>query len=62
MQKFRVAEFIDRLYNEDLNASIKNFDDDEKYNIALFFFKLEHTYEKDISVKENILKYQENDI
>ncbi len=50
--KFRVAEFIDRLYNEDLNASIKNFDDDEKYNIALFFFKLEHTYEKDISVKE----------
>ncbi len=49
--KFRIAEFIDRLYNDDLTGSIRSFDDDEKYHIALFFLKLEHTYEKDRSVK-----------
>lgn len=49
--RFRVAEFIDRLYNADLAQSIRNFDEDERYQIALFFSKLELTYEKDPNIK-----------
>ncbi|KPU43682.1 antilisterial bacteriocin subtilosin biosynthesis protein AlbA [Oxobacter pfennigii] len=46
--RFRVAEFIKRLYN-DLkdNTYIRNFDDDEIYQLLLFFSKLEFKYEKD---------------
>lgn len=50
--RFRVAEFINRLYNDDLNNSIRNFDEDEKYQIALFFSKLEHSYEKSPNIRE----------
>ncbi|MFN0293155.1 polysaccharide pyruvyl transferase family protein [Pedobacter helvus] len=45
--RFRIAEFIKRLYNEDRNNVIRNFDDDEIYQLQLFFFKLISTYEKD---------------
>jgi len=41
--RFRVAEFIKRLYNEDRQDVIRNFDDDEKYNLILFFYKLIHS-------------------
>lgn len=50
--RFRIAEFINRLYNADIKKSIRNFDNDERYQIALFFSKLELTYEKDPNVRE----------
>jgi len=43
--RFRIGEFIDRLYNEDLNDQIRNFDDDERYQLALFFSKVCYSYE-----------------
>jgi len=49
--RFRIAEFINRLYNHNLGKSIRNFNDDEKYHLALFFFKLERSYEKNPSVQ-----------
>ena len=39
--EFRIAEFIKRLNNLDLVDIIKNFTNDEKYNLLLFFKKLE---------------------
>jgi polysaccharide pyruvyl transferase WcaK-like protein/MoaA/NifB/PqqE/SkfB family radical SAM enzyme len=50
--RFRVAEFIERLYNQDLTGQIRNFDDDERYQIALFFSKLLYSYETSPIIKE----------
>jgi glycosyltransferase involved in cell wall biosynthesis/polysaccharide pyruvyl transferase WcaK-like protein/MoaA/NifB/PqqE/SkfB family radical SAM enzyme len=50
--RFRIAEFINRLYNNDLKTSIRNFDDDERYQIALFFSKLELIYETSPAIKQ----------
>ena len=49
--RFRIAEFINRLYNADIKNSIRNFNNDEKYQIAVFFSKLELTYEDNPSVR-----------
>jgi len=38
--RFRVAEFINRLYNSNKSDVIRNFDADETYNLILFFYKL----------------------
>ena len=43
--RFRVAEFIKRLYNEDRIEVIRNFTLDETYHLVLFFEKLKRTYE-----------------
>lgn len=43
--RFRVAEFINRLYNENNKSIIRNFDEDETYHLILFFYKLIHTFE-----------------
>ncbi|AIE74129.1 MULTISPECIES: polysaccharide pyruvyl transferase family protein [unclassified Synechocystis] len=43
--RFRVAEFIDRLYNKNQIEYIKSFDDKTKYNLGLLFFRLEHDFE-----------------
>ena len=43
--RFRVAEFIKRLYNDDRNEVIRNFTDDESYHLALFFENIKLTYE-----------------
>ncbi|WP_297086273.1 polysaccharide pyruvyl transferase family protein [Thermoleptolyngbya sp. C42_A2020_037] len=43
--RFRIAEFIDRLYNEPQSEFIRAFDDRTAYHLALFFFRLEHDYE-----------------
>jgi len=43
--RFRVAEFIKRLYNEDRSEVIRNFTSEESYHLALFFEKLKRTYE-----------------
>lgn len=43
--RFRVAEFIKRLYNDDRTEVIRNFTNEESYHLALFFEKLKRTYE-----------------
>lgn len=44
--RFRVAEFIQRLYNDGQAAYIRSFTERETYHLGLFFAKLEYTYEK----------------
>ncbi|MCP5102489.1 MAG: radical SAM protein [bacterium] len=44
--RFRVAEFIHRLYNHDQTAVIRNFSQEEKYHLGLFFVKLERLEKK----------------
>lgn len=43
--RFRVAEFIDRLYNNQETEFIKNFDEKTLYNLGLFFFRTEYEFE-----------------
>jgi len=47
--RFRVAETINRLYNNDRGKVIRNFDDDETYHSLLFFEKLKRTFEKNVT-------------
>ena len=49
--RFRVAEFIKRLYNDNRDSVIRNFDKDETYNLILFFYKLIFTFEKNDTFK-----------
>jgi MoaA/NifB/PqqE/SkfB family radical SAM enzyme len=49
--RFRVAEFINRLYNLNETHVIRNFTEAESYHLALFFKKLELIYEKSENVK-----------
>lgn len=49
--RFRVAEFIKRLYNENKSSVIRNFDDEEAYHLILFFYKLIFTFEKNETYK-----------
>ncbi len=49
--RFRVAEFIKRLYNDNKADVIRNFDEDEIYHLILFFYKLLLTYEKDATFR-----------
>lgn len=44
--RFRVAEFIKRLYNDNKASVIRNFNEDETYNLILFFYKLIFRFEK----------------
>ncbi len=46
--RFRIGEFINRLDNdcEENKQYIRNFSDDEIYQLELFFSKLEYSYEK----------------
>jgi polysaccharide pyruvyl transferase WcaK-like protein len=44
--RFRVAEFINRLYNNDLKAQIRNFDEAERYHLAGFFLRLILQFER----------------
>lgn len=53
--RFRVAEFINRLYNENKTSIIRNFSKDEEYNLILFFYKLIFKYENDESFKRTYL-------
>jgi len=43
--RFRVAEFIQRLYNDGQSEYIRAFDEKMLYHLGLFFFRLEHEYE-----------------
>lgn len=44
--RFRVAEFIQRLYNANKADVVRNFDEDEIYHLQLFFYKLIFQFEK----------------
>ncbi|OUL29876.1 radical SAM protein [Nostoc sp. T09] len=44
--RFRVAEFIDRLYNNEKTDFIRNFDDKTAYHLGLFFYRVEHEFEQ----------------
>lgn len=56
--RFRVAEFIKRLYNEDREEVIRNFTTDESYHLALFFEKLKRTYETNKTYKRTYSSIQ----
>ncbi|WP_298494567.1 polysaccharide pyruvyl transferase family protein [uncultured Algibacter sp.] len=56
--RFRVAEFIKRLYNEDRTEDIRNFTNDESYHLALFFEKLKRTYETNKTYKRTYSSIQ----
>lgn len=47
--RYRIAEFINRLYNNDKKDIIRNFNDEEGYHLMCFFKKLELTYERNES-------------
>lgn len=49
--RFRIAEFIKRLYNDNNKSVIRNFDNDESYHLILFFYKLIYTFETNESYK-----------
>lgn len=49
--RFRIAEFIKRLYNDNKADVIRNFDEDEVYHLILFFYKLIFNFEKDETYK-----------
>jgi hypothetical protein len=56
--RFRVAEFIKRLYNEDRSEVIRNFTNEESYHLALFFEKLKRTYETNKTYKRTYSSIQ----
>ncbi|MDB9755945.1 polysaccharide pyruvyl transferase family protein, partial [Winogradskyella sp.] len=49
--RFRVAEFINRLYNNNRGKVIRNFTDEEVFHLSNFFNKLIYTFEKQILYK-----------
>ena len=49
--RFRVGEFIQRLYNFGQTSYIRGFNDDESYHLAMFFTKLYREYETRDAVK-----------
>ncbi|WP_282134432.1 polysaccharide pyruvyl transferase family protein [Seonamhaeicola maritimus] len=56
--RFRVAETINRLYNQDRGKVIRNFDNDETYNLLLFFEKLKHSFETNSTYKRTYSSIQ----
>lgn len=61
--RFRIAEYIQRLGNEESTDIIRNFDELESYHLTLFFSKLERTYERApeiIRTYQNIRKMLQN--
>ncbi len=43
--RFRIGEFVQRLYNFGQMAHIRGFNDDESYHLAMFFTQLDREYE-----------------
>ncbi|GBO56888.1 hypothetical protein APA_5223 [Pseudanabaena sp. lw0831] len=50
--RFRVAEYIDRLYNSQQGQFVRAFDEKTLYHLGLFFFRVEHEFEKDLMLKK----------
>lgn len=44
--RFRIAEYINRLYNNSATKIIRTFNDDEVYELTTFFMRLIETYER----------------
>ena len=53
--RFRIAEFIKRLCNDDLHQQIRNFDSYERRHLVSFFHKLIYEYESDETVKRTYI-------
>src|SRR5690606_12631600 len=49
---------INRLYNQDRGKVIRNFDNDETYNLLLFFEKLKQSYETNSKYKRTYSSIQ----
>lgn len=56
--RFRIAETINRLYNHNRGKVIRNFDEDESYNLLLLFEKLKLTYETNPTYKRTYSSIQ----
>ena len=56
--RFRVAEHINRLYNNDIDDNIRVFDEDEIYHLLLFYEKLKLTFEKNETYKRTYSNIQ----
>jgi MoaA/NifB/PqqE/SkfB family radical SAM enzyme/polysaccharide pyruvyl transferase WcaK-like protein len=50
--RFRIAEFIKRLYNQDRTEFIRAFDEKISYHLGLFFFRLEHDFEQNLTYQK----------
>jgi MoaA/NifB/PqqE/SkfB family radical SAM enzyme/polysaccharide pyruvyl transferase WcaK-like protein len=50
--RFRIAEFIERLYNSPQKEYIRNFDPLTAYHLGLFYSRLIHEYETDTALKK----------
>ncbi|ANV84729.1 radical SAM protein [Picosynechococcus sp. PCC 7003] len=49
---FRVAEYIDRLYNSNQTNFIRNFDKKTAYHLGLFFFRAEHDFQTNTAIQK----------
>lgn len=56
--RFRVAEFINRLYNDAQGAFIRNFDEVERHHLGLFFARLQHEFEPDPVIRKTYQSIQ----
>lgn len=56
--RFRVAETINRLYNQNRSKVIRNFDDDESYNLVLFYEKLKRKFERNETIQRTYSSIQ----
>jgi polysaccharide pyruvyl transferase WcaK-like protein/sulfatase maturation enzyme AslB (radical SAM superfamily) len=50
--RFRAADYIDRLYNNSVLNVIRSFDGIVGQHLGLFFYRLEHSYEKSAVAKK----------
>lgn len=50
--RFRVAEYIQRLYNDGQTEFIRSFDEKTLYHLGLFFFRAEHSFEKNSTFRK----------
>lgn len=50
--RFRIAEFIQRLYNDPQSEHIRNFNDNERYHLGLFYTRLLMGYEKNPKIRK----------
>ena len=50
--RFRIAEYIDRLYNRGQTQLVRSFDAKTRYHLGLFFFRAEHEFETNLTFKK----------
>lgn len=57
--RFRIAEHINRLYNNEMEDNIRVFDDDEIYHLLLFYEKLKVEFERNQAYKRTYSNIQQ---